>query len=250
MEYYNQQHQMQCACFRLPRVYGVCPHNIGYFYETSYGVNKDEFKALEFYTKAANLGNAWAMHNIGCLYEKGTGVVQDYIKALEWHTKAANLGIADSMYRIGLLSDDYYLFTIDNIVNCNRNNYGKGVAKDHSKALEWYAKAANLGNADSMRRIGDFYNNSGDFCNYDDGVAKNIYKAIEWYTKAANLGDTQSMRIMGRLYECGSQIKQDIGKAITWYKKAANLGDVDGIEDLEHMRRSIYGQLPEYRCYF
>ena len=31
MEYYNQQHGMQCACFRLPRVYGVCPHNMGKF---------------------------------------------------------------------------------------------------------------------------------------------------------------------------------------------------------------------------
>lgn len=26
MEYYNQQHSMQCACFRLPPVYGVGPH--------------------------------------------------------------------------------------------------------------------------------------------------------------------------------------------------------------------------------
>lgn len=31
MEYYNQQHAMQCAVFRFPQVYGVCPHNIGYF---------------------------------------------------------------------------------------------------------------------------------------------------------------------------------------------------------------------------
>lgn len=26
MEYYNQQHGMQCSCFRFPPVYGVGPH--------------------------------------------------------------------------------------------------------------------------------------------------------------------------------------------------------------------------------
>lgn len=31
MEYYNRQHEMSCASFRFPRVYGVCPHNINYF---------------------------------------------------------------------------------------------------------------------------------------------------------------------------------------------------------------------------
>ncbi len=30
MEYYNQQHGMQCACFRFPPVYGVGPHGTIY----------------------------------------------------------------------------------------------------------------------------------------------------------------------------------------------------------------------------
>ena len=31
MEYYNQQHQMQCAWFRFPAVYGIAPNNINSF---------------------------------------------------------------------------------------------------------------------------------------------------------------------------------------------------------------------------
>ncbi len=38
MEYYNQQHRMQCACFRLPPVYGVGPHSVIY-------VNGKEYKS-------------------------------------------------------------------------------------------------------------------------------------------------------------------------------------------------------------
>ena len=39
MDYYNLQHDMQCACFRFPRVYGIGPNNIGSFYAFS---NKGE----------------------------------------------------------------------------------------------------------------------------------------------------------------------------------------------------------------
>ncbi|WP_277237749.1 NAD-dependent epimerase/dehydratase family protein [Merdimonas faecis] len=36
MEYYNQQHDMQCACFRFPPVYGVGPHSTIYVNGKSY----------------------------------------------------------------------------------------------------------------------------------------------------------------------------------------------------------------------
>lgn len=36
MEYYNQQHGMQCACFRFPPVYGVGPHSTIYVNGKSY----------------------------------------------------------------------------------------------------------------------------------------------------------------------------------------------------------------------
>ncbi len=36
MEYYNQQHGMQCACFRFPPVYGVGPHSVIYVNGKSY----------------------------------------------------------------------------------------------------------------------------------------------------------------------------------------------------------------------
>ena len=46
-------------------------------------------KAFEWYTKAANQGEAEAQHNLGVMYYEGQGVRQDYYKSVEWYTKAA-----------------------------------------------------------------------------------------------------------------------------------------------------------------
>ncbi len=56
------------------------------------GVEQDYKKALEWYEKAADLGNTSGMNQIGYLYYYGSGVEQSNEKALEWFDKAAALG--------------------------------------------------------------------------------------------------------------------------------------------------------------
>ena len=53
---------------------------------------KDYEKALEYFQKAAEAGNAKAMNNIGNLYYDGLGVEQDEAKAEEWYAKAKAAG--------------------------------------------------------------------------------------------------------------------------------------------------------------
>ena len=48
-------------------------------------------KAIEWYTKAAQLGDDDAMYNLGEIYEKGNGVSRNIGKAKEWYKKAAAL---------------------------------------------------------------------------------------------------------------------------------------------------------------
>ncbi|MFR0872929.1 MAG: tetratricopeptide repeat protein, partial [Oscillospiraceae bacterium] len=43
-------------------------------------------EAVDWYTKAAELGNAIAMCNLGVCYKYGTGVKKDEKKAVEWYT--------------------------------------------------------------------------------------------------------------------------------------------------------------------
>jgi TPR repeat protein len=67
-------------------------NNIGAMYEAGEGVSRDYAQAMEWFTKAANLGNAIAMNNIGAMYCNGEGVTKDMSKAVEWWQKAAALG--------------------------------------------------------------------------------------------------------------------------------------------------------------
>jgi TPR repeat protein len=60
--------------------------------------------------------------------------------------------------------------------NCRGKNCLKG--EDPQKlSLQYFMKAAEMGNPIGMQKVGFHYNNRGDF-----------HKAIEWYTKAAEQG--------------------------------------------------------------
>lgn len=82
MEYYNQQHSMQCAVFRFPQVYGVCPHNIGYFLVDG----KPRISGTGSFIQKAKSGEdieLWGNPRIAkdIVYVKD--VAQAYIKAVE-----------------------------------------------------------------------------------------------------------------------------------------------------------------------
>lgn len=87
-------------------------------------IARDDTKAAEWFTKAANQGHASAQYGLGVIYIKGEGVAQDYMKAFEWFTKAANQGHALAKYNLGLMYD-----------------IGQGVEKNKRKAFEWVKEA-------------------------------------------------------------------------------------------------------------
>ena len=189
----------------------VAMNNIGYMYDYGKGVEQDYTKALEWYNKAANAGNDTAMNNIGYMYRYGEGVEQDYTKALEWYNKAANAGNAAAMCNIG------YMY-----------GFSKGVERDYSKALEWYNKAANAGDGDAMYSIGYMYD-------YGKGVEQDYSKALEWYNKAVNAGNDSAMYSIGYMYEYGKGVEQDYSKALEWFKKAANAGNSAAMNNIGYM---------------
>ena len=58
------------------------------------GLTRDEAKAVEWYQKAAEAGNARGMENLGGCYEYGTGgLTKDEAKAMEWYRKATEAGM-------------------------------------------------------------------------------------------------------------------------------------------------------------
>jgi TPR repeat protein len=63
-------------------------------YAEGKGVPKDMKEAFNWWSKAANQGNAAAQNNLGILYAQGSVVPKDMKEAASWWTKAANQGNA------------------------------------------------------------------------------------------------------------------------------------------------------------
>jgi TPR repeat protein len=55
-------------------------------------VARNEKKAVELFTRAAEQGHARAQCVLGLCFRQGRGVAQDKEKAVEWYTRAAKQG--------------------------------------------------------------------------------------------------------------------------------------------------------------
>ena len=72
---------------------------------TTFEAQKFE-SAVQYYTRAAELGNAEAQYKLGCCYETGTGVEQDLNEAEFWFRKAAEQGYEKSKAALERLGED------------------------------------------------------------------------------------------------------------------------------------------------
>lgn len=142
---------------------------LGVNYENGISGEIDLSKAIEYYSKAAELGLSDAINSLGVLYENGKGVDKDISKAIEYYQQAANLGNSDSIF---------------NLAKCYFK--GIGVDVDLPKSIEYMQQAANLGNGDSYYSLGFCYENG-------IGVPKDLSKAIENYHKGAELGNSDAI---------------------------------------------------------
>ena len=77
--------------------------NLGYLYEEGKGVRQDFKKALEWYRKGADLGNAAAESGLAGMYRDGKGVTKDLKKAIELYRRAVEHGNKYAQKELDLL---------------------------------------------------------------------------------------------------------------------------------------------------
>ena len=165
----------------LPGGLSACLNCLGdKFYEGAHDGNDEHetkyAKALYWWRKGADRGDAASMQGIGYCYYFGEGVELDHRKAFEWVEKASELGHAEATCDLA----DYY-------------RSGIGVEKDVPKAVELYVKAAGLGDSYAARELGYIY--EGGWW----GVARDKKEALKWYRVAVELGTTDAQRHLDRV---------------------------------------------------
>ena len=95
---------------------------------------------------------------------------------------------------------------------------GRGVPKDLGKAMEWYRKAAELGNVYAVYNMGWYLEK-----------AENLDKARACYEQAKEQNMDSAYWSLGRMYEEGLGVEQDLKQAYTLYRQGAKQGNVNCI---------------------
>ncbi|HEX9653136.1 MAG TPA: VWA domain-containing protein [bacterium] len=110
---------------------------LGELYSDTLSVQRDDKKAVEWYRKGAQAGNGQAMTKLGVMNYLGRGTGLDYAQAFSWFQKGAAAGDEEGMYYLASMYD-----------------YARGVEReDDVQAVEWYRKAAKLGQEGARERL-------------------------------------------------------------------------------------------------
>lgn len=209
--------------------------------EEALGVKEYE-KALKLFKIASEKGNPIADGAIGVMYEVGSGVPENNTEAIKWYSKAADKGNIEALYYMrDIYEDDKKNFNV--LFRCANAGYedcysylasayrfGKGVAPDFSKALQYYIKDAEKGDFLDIENIAELYNSGG------PGLVESKAEAFKWYMKAATLtvyrekpfsGSKKSMYKLYQMYNTGEGIQKNPKEAFKWLLKMAEVEEDD-----------------------
>lgn len=220
--------------------------NLGVMLSKGEGVNKDENEAVYWYRKSAEQGNPRAQNNLGTMYENGSGVTKNINTAIEWYSRAFQQGNKIAQYNL----EQIMITKKKNDEKSVNNQYphtkteielllesaqqgdpnaqfelamkyyegSNGVKKDYKKAVKWWRKVAEQGNADAQFNVGLMYANG-------NGVIKDEAEAFKWWHKSAEQGSKDAQLNVGVMYAVGNGVARDEQEAIKWLEKAAKQGE-------------------------
>jgi len=165
---------------------------------------------------AAIEGDAAAAYTVAERYFAGKGVTRDPVAAEHWFERAATAGSVTAEFRLGVLyekGDD-------------------GMPADQAKAMLWYRKGAEHGNARSMHNLAVLYSGQ-------NGGSPDYALAAQWFEKAASFGLKDSQFNLAVLYQNGLGVMKDPGVAYKWFAIAAAGGDAEAAKQRDVLRKSV-----------
>jgi TPR repeat protein len=177
------------------------------------GTRKDPLKAVQWYKRAATLGDTPAMYKMGMIQLKGLlGQSQNSREAIIWLKRAAERADAENphaLHELGLLYEAV------------QPPDGSGVViRDEAYALSLFTQAAELGYKFSQFRLGS----ANEYGLFNLKIDPRL--SIMWYSRAAIQEEHQSELALSGWYLTGSDgvLQQSDTEAYLWARKAAMAG--------------------------
>ncbi|KAG5858630.1 hypothetical protein KMI_13g19220 [Encephalitozoon hellem] len=227
-------------------------------YEKGVGKKRNTRNALHFYRCAAKLGLVDAMHTYGVIilfgniendsdletgyfylrlaarkathtypyalydlarcYERGKGpdiISPDDSYAFKLYLKGGSLDCPNCQFRVGRCFENGEL----------------GQEKDVVRALEWYAKAADLGQSDAQLRLSALFLNG-----FESMVEKNHRLAFKFGLRAAIGENVSAAYLVSDFYKQGVGVKRNALLSLWWGRIAEELGMDQGNRPVERIK--------------
>ncbi|RIB14604.1 hypothetical protein C2G38_2194614 [Gigaspora rosea] len=124
---------------------------VGYCYENKIGVKKNGRKAFKYYQKSADMGEVQETNNAGHCYENGIGVERDIQEI------ANKFKFNPSRWLYSEIKSEVNNHTCLPFNTGYYYHYGNGVKKNERKAFKYYKQSAEMGYADGMYCVSEFY---------------------------------------------------------------------------------------------
>nr|POE59071.1 chitin synthase regulatory factor 3 [Quercus suber] len=176
------------------------------------GTRKDLAKAVQWYRRAAALGDVAAMYKLGMILLKGLlGQQENVGEAVSWLKRSAERADRENPHAL------HELGTLYEPANTNPRVRNKIIA-DEKYARELFQQAAGLGYKTSQFRLGQAYE-------YGHlGLPLDHRSSIQWYSKAAAQGEHQAELALSGWYLTGAEgiLEQNDVEAYLWARKAAS----------------------------
>ena len=211
------------------------------------GLQVDTKEAFALYQSAAKGGHAASAYRTAVCcemgHEEGGGTKRDPLKAVQWYRRAAALGDTPALYKMGMVllkgllgqqknfgeainmlkraadradqDNPHALHELALIYEAQTGN--ERIIRDEAYALQLFHQAADLGYKFSQFRLGQAYEYGLLGCQIDARTS------IAWYTKAAAQEEHQSELALSGWYLTGIQgvLEQSDTEAYLWARKAA-----------------------------
>lgn len=211
----------------------------------SLGLPVDHDKAFNLYVQASKQNHPAATYRTGVCYEFGAGTKRDHHRALQFFRKAAALGDTAAMFKVGMVllkgglgqqpnpregitwlkraaasADEENPHALHELASCYEKGGIPSIIADASYARELYTQAAQLGYAHSQFKMGVCYEQGLLTCPIDPR------RSIAWFTRGAEQGDPECELALSGWYLTGSEgvLKQSDTEAYLWARKAADKG--------------------------
>lgn len=179
-------------------------------HEEGGGTKRDPIKAVQWYRRAATLGDTPAMYKMGMIQVKGLlGQTKNPREGVNWLKRAAEKADEENPHALHELALMYSQASPNDIV-----------LKDEAYAKQFFYQAAELGYKFSQFRLAAAYEYGLMGCPVDPR------QSIIWYTHAAAQGEHQSELALSGWYLTGSEgnLQQSDTEAYLWARKAATAG--------------------------